>query len=212
LYFSGPKGEEGVPFFLGGTLVYSVYTYLVYGFFMHFNRLYFLYCAGLGLSVYALILLGMEFRTAQVDSWFDQKKTTYIPAIYFLAITALFYFLWLSEDLPALISGILPKNLSEAGLVTNPIHILDLSIVLPAMAISSLQLFRKKAWGYLFFPIMMVFSVIMTVAIGGMMVAMKLKGVSSGLVMAYVFSLMALCNSAVLEWFLRSLKPQPSEF
>jgi hypothetical protein len=200
------KGQKVFRFLLGGTLVYLVYSYVLYGFCMHFNRLFFLYCAGLGLSVYALVLYGAEFQTTKVEAWFNQKKSTQLPASYFLVTTLVFYFLWLSEDVPALLSGTAPKSLAVAGLITNPIHVLDLSIVLPAMALASFQLLRKKPFGYFFFPVMMVFSIIMGAAIGGMTVAMKLKGVTGDLTVAYVFGVGILFNSAVLGLFLRGMK------
>ncbi len=204
--YMAQKGRKVFRFLLGGTLVYLVYSYVLYGFCMHFNRLYFLYCAGLGLSVYSLVLYGMRFQTTKVEAWFNPKKSTKIPAFYFLFTTLVFYFLWLSEDIPALLAGTAPKSLAEAGLITNPVHVLDLSIVLPAMALASFQLLRKKPFGYLFFPIMMVFSIVMGASIGGMMVAMNLKGVTGDLTVAYIFGLMVLLNSTVLVFFLRGIK------
>ncbi len=209
LIFSAFLAQKGKKFFLflqGGILINLVYAYLQYGFFLHFNHFYFLYCAGLGLSVYALVLYGMEFQKARVEAWFNLKKSIKLPALYFLATTLAFYFLWLSEDIPGVISGIAPKTITEAGLITNPVHILDLSIVLPAMVIASLQLLRKKPSGYLFFPIMMSFSIVMSVAIGGMMVAMHLKGVNEDLTAAYVFGVFVILNSTVLGIFLRGMK------
>jgi hypothetical protein len=200
------KGKRIFLFLIGGILVYLVYSYLIYAFYIHFNRLFFLYCAGLGLSVYALVLMAIQLQKAQVETWFSPVRSTALPALYFLATTLVFYFLWLSEDVPALISGIAPKSLAETGLPTNPIHVLDLSIVLPAMALASLQLLWKKPLGYLLFPIMLAFAIVMVAAIGGMMVEMKLKGITSDLTVAYVFGVGVMLNSIVLGLFFKNLK------
>ena len=115
--FLAQKGEKIFLFFQGGILINLVYAYMQYGFFLHFNRFYFLYCAGVGLSVYALVLYGMEFQRAKVESWFNLKKSTKLPSLYFLATTLVFYFLWLSEDIPAVISGIAPKSIDRKSVV-----------------------------------------------------------------------------------------------
>jgi hypothetical protein len=200
------KGKKVYLFMLGGLLVYVAYSYVLYCFCVHFNRLFFIYCAALGFSVYALVLLGMELQADRVESWFNRKTSTTFPALYFLATTAIFYLLWLTEDVPAVFSGVAPKSLAEAGLFSNPVHVLDLSLVLPAMALASLQLWKKKAFGYLFFPVMMAFAIVMGVAILGMMVALHLRGLTSDTLVVYVFAVLILLNSGVLTYFLRSLK------
>ena len=193
-------------FFLEGILGYLVYSFVLYAFCVHFNRIFFLYCAGLGLSVYALALLNLGVGPAEAGKWFDTRPSTKLPGLFFLAVTLIFYLLWLSEDIPAVLSGTGPKSLEEVGLFTNPVHILDLSLVLPAMLIASIQLLRHQTFGYWFFPVMMSFSIVMAVAIGGMVVALKAKGITADLTVAYVFAGMILADSFVLGFFLRSLR------
>jgi len=77
--------------------------------------------------------------------------------------------------IPALIHGTDPVGLSEVGLMTSPVHVLDLSIVLPALALSESSLLRKKTLGYLLTPLLLGFSALMSLAIGGM-IAMYLDG------------------------------------
>ncbi len=189
-----------------GLLVYCAYSYVLYSFCVHFNRLFFFYCAGLGLAVYALILIGTTLSREGLESWFIKEKSTLIPGIYFFVLTMLFYILWLSEDIPATLAGRTPTNLQDVGLVTNPVHVLDLSIVLPAMLIASVALFRKKSCGYLLFPVMMVFSIVMTVGIAGMVVAMKWHGVTGDARMATVCGVVVVFNSLTLCLFLRTLR------
>ena len=44
--------------------------------------------------------------------------------------------LWLSELIPASLSGEVPKSVTDAGLWVNPIHVLDLAVLLPGLASS----------------------------------------------------------------------------
>ncbi len=48
-------------------------------------------------------------------------------------IAGLFAVVWLASIIPALISGLVPQELAETGLVSNPVHVLDLALILPAM-------------------------------------------------------------------------------
>lgn len=47
----------------------------------------------------------------------------------------LFALLWLSELVPATLSGQAASSLEIAGLTMNPIHVIDLSVVLPGRII-----------------------------------------------------------------------------
>lgn len=200
------KGRKIFLLMLAGIFIYSIYSYILYGFCVHFNRLFFAYCAALGFSFYGLALVAGELPGDKVKSWFDTSVPTMLPSVYCMALTGVFYLLWLSEDLPAVWSGTAPKSLSVAGLFTNPVHVLDLSIVLPAMFIASIQLWKKKAWGYLFFPAMMVFSIVMGLAIVGMMLAMNRLGVGGNPGPAGFFGLVILLSVGVLGNFLKTLK------
>ena len=44
----------------------------------------------------------------------------------------LFATLWLREIVPGAVHGVPPRSLVDAGLVANPIHVIDLAMVLPA--------------------------------------------------------------------------------
>ena len=203
--FFAARGLKIFFFFLAGIFIYSIYSYLLYGFCVHFNGFFFVYCAGLGFSFYGLLLLTGEFPADKVKSWFNPSASTLLPAVFFMALTAVFYLLWLSEDIPAVLSGTPPNSLAEAGLFTNPVHLLDLSIVLPAMFIASIQLWRKKPFGYLFFPAMMVFSIVMGVAIVGMMLAMNRQGIGGDSGPVGFFGLTILLSVGVLGNFLKSM-------
>ena len=81
------------------------------------------------------------------------------------AIGAVFAVLWLSEIIPALVRGVPPASLAEGAFVTNPVHVLDLSLVLPLVIASGVSLARRQPFGYAVAPAMLVFNVIMPLAI-----------------------------------------------
>lgn len=207
--FLAARGGRVALLVIGGIFGYLVYSFVLYAFCVHFNSLFFIYTAALGLSGYSLVLVALRLLKERVDIWFDLERPTRFPAL-FLILTALaFYFLWLSEDIPALLHGTHPKSLDEVGLPSNPVHVLDLGLTLPAMFLAGAALLKKKPFGYFFFPVVIVLCAVMAVAIGGMTVMMAQKGVVNDLTITWVFGGMALTDLAVLAYFLRSLRPAP---
>jgi hypothetical protein len=56
----------------------------------------------------------------------------------------IYYPPWLAEVVPALLSGSVPKSIADSGLIANPVHTLDLSIVLPAFMITAVSLYLRR--------------------------------------------------------------------
>ncbi len=144
-----------------GTLLYFVYAYAVYAFALHFNYLFLIYVAVLGLSVYAIVFnLGrMRSMSAKYAGAFKHAAYTLI------GIGSLFGLLWLSEVIPAIAGGTVPKSLQEAGLWVNPIHVIDLALVLPAFIITGVMMLRGSKAGQFFAAPWLAFSVLMGTSI-----------------------------------------------
>lgn len=205
--FLASKGGRIALLVLGGISGYLVYSFVLYCFCVHFNSLFPIYIATLGLSVFSLVLVALRLQKERADIWFDLERPTRFPALYLILTALAFYFLWLSEDIPALLHGTHPKSLDEAGLPSNPVHVLDLGLTLPAMVLAGIALLKKLPFGYFFFPVVMVLCAVMAVAIGGMTVMMVLKGVMNDLTLTWVFGGMFLADLSALAYFLRSLRP-----
>src|SRR6185295_1303389 len=94
------------------------------------------------------------------------KVTLKLTGIYFIALSAVFYFLWLSEIVPAVINNKVPSSLIEVGLFTNPVHVIDISIFLPGMFITGILVLREKPLGYLLAPALLSFFILMDITIG----------------------------------------------
>ena len=82
-------------FIFGGSLLFLIYTFIIYCFTVHFNSLFIVYCALLGLSFYSFIYVFIQsYRKCK-----NQLAVLRLPVKTlrsFLWITALlFYFLWL---------------------------------------------------------------------------------------------------------------------
>ena len=188
----------------GGVLCYLIYTFIIYCFAVHFNRLFVIYCINLGLSFYSFIYFFLKWKQTPV-----RLKSTLLAriiAVYFLIISLGFYFLWLSEIIPSAIQNTIPQSLTDVGLATNPIHVIDLSVILPAFFITSILLFKKKAFGFILVPVFLVFSILMDITIGTLQVIMVQRGIEPGLQVLVLMSILAILSAVLLFYYFKNMK------
>ncbi len=189
-----------------GTLLYVIYTFTIYCFDIHFNRAFIVYCFILGLSFYSFLW----FIYAQVKSpaiiEIGKKSVTNVTGIYFLILLSVFYFLWLSEIIPAIIENTVPKSLKEIGLFTNPIQVIDLSVFLPGIFMTVLLVLKRKPLGFLFTLIMLTFFILMSITISWLAFAMNREGLESDLSVTVVMAALALTSFILLIWNIKNSK------
>jgi len=186
-----------------GALVFLLYNFVVYAMAVHFNALFLAYCGILGGSFYALLGSLSSLSLADVAGAYGRRAPVKTMAAILGLIGLVFAALWLREIVPALISGRTPKSITDAGLITNPIHVLDLSFMLPGLIVTAIQLLRRRAVAFVLAPVLMVFCILMTVAIAGMMVAMSLGNFAADSTMAAFFLASAAGCTALLVRYLR---------
>ncbi len=189
-----------------GAIFYLIYSFVIYSFAVHFNHLFILYCLILGLSFYSFMYFLVSQIKQPIADWFDNKVPTKGIGIYLIAIACVFYLLWLSEIVPAMIAGATPRNIIEMGLLTNPVHALDLSIVLPGIIIVGALLLRRKPLGLLLAPTVLVFMVLMDITIGGLNIVMRARGLEGSYIISTLMAVLALVSILLLVTYLRSIK------
>ena len=191
-----------------GAVFYLAYSYTIYGFGMHFNNLFIAYCLILGLSFYSLLYFVFISRKLNVSAWFSEQISTKSTGVFLIIIAILFYFIWLSEIIPAILINATPKSIIESGLLINPVHVLDIAICLPALLITGIALIKKKTIGYLLAPTMMIFCIFMAIAIAAMVIVMKSKGLEADLVLTIIFGTITLVSTFFLARYLKYLKTE----
>ena len=99
-----------------------------------------------------------------------------------------------------------PAYLAARGyriLPVNPVHVLDLALVLPGMMATSVMLSRRRPAGYLFTVPLLVFSAVMGVAIEAMAAMMALRDIAVPPPMIVVVAGVTLGSLALVVLFLR---------
>jgi hypothetical protein len=170
-----------------GLLLYVIYSYLLYAFFVHFNRLFLVYVSALGLAFWAFVGAACSVSLDRLSSVFDRSRRYAAAALYLMASGVLFAALWLSDIVPAVAAGTAPDDVVEVGLPVNPIHVLDLAFVLPAMIVTSVLLWKRSPFGVLFAVPLMTFAAAMGAAIIGMSVVMSGRGLAEPTAVVVMF-------------------------
>ena len=171
-YYS--KGSFRASLVWVGTLLYFLYAYIVYSLAVHFNDLFLVYVTILGLTSYALVFSIDRLRS--YDATFPGSPVRKLAGYTLAAIGGLFALLWLSEVVPAAIQREVPQSVVDAGLWVNPIHVIDLAVVLPAFVITGYMTVRGDRSGMFFVGPWLVFSALMGASIVAAMILMSADG------------------------------------
>lgn len=188
-----------------GVLLYLLYAYSIYAFDVHFNSLFLVYVAILGLSFYALVdgVIQMHFNDLQAS--FSANPLARVVSVFFLILGIVFCLLWLREDVTALVTGVIPPSVTEANLPTNPVHILDVGLYLPAMLITAVLLWRKKLLGFLLAGPLLVFSALMGTAILSIFLVTGSQGMPTSVGIEVFFALIIVISLVLSVLYIREV-------
>ena len=192
-------------FILSGTIFYILYSFFIYSFGVHFNNLFLFYCSILGISLYTFILIISELNRMDVQNWFSNTIPVRSIGIYFIFIALMFYLLWLKDIVPAIMSNTIPKSVSDYNLLVNPVHVIDIGIVLPALIITAILLIRKHRLGMVLTPAFLVFIIILTISLIAMVIMLKIKGINDETAVAGIFIILAIISTILLSLFMKSI-------
>lgn len=190
----------------GGVVFYLIYTYTIYCFALHFNRLFIVYCLILGLCFYGFVYYLYALSKENVKEWFKEKLAVKFTGIYFIVIAILFYALWLMQVIPPVLANTIPKDIKDIGLLVNPVHVIDLSVCLPALFITGVLLLKRHNLGFILTPVMLMFCIIMDITIGVLAFMMREKGMSDDVMVIVIMALLTVLSSVLLVQNLRALK------
>jgi hypothetical protein len=205
------RGGRITSFIFGGTLFYILYSFVIYAFGVHFNRLFLLYCLILGLSFYLFVIFLHQLGRSDVGSWFGPGTPVRPLGIFMIAVAAIFYLLWFKDTVPAILQNTVPSTVSDYGLLVNPVHVIDMAIALPGLLITAILLMKKHRLGYILTPVLMVFVIILAVALAAMVVVLKLKNISEDASIAATFVVLAGISGLFLVLFLKNLAPHKQQ-
>jgi hypothetical protein len=163
-----------------GVLVYSLYSFAIYAFGVTFNALFLVYVIVLGLSAYAFVIGLASIAPVRVKEAFSPKVDIRATWMVLVGVAVLFSVKWLSEDVPAILGGTAPQSLIDAGLPTNPVHVIDMALVLPAVFVTGVLLSKRHAWGFLLTPVLLTTLVLLAAGIACLLTVLQVREVVGG--------------------------------
>jgi hypothetical protein len=187
-----------------GILTYIVYTYAIAAFNVRFNQMFLVYVALLGFSIYTLIFGIVYTDLAKIKALFEEKTPVKTVSTFLAVLAMLFYFLWLRELVPSLIKGTVPKSITDSGLPTNAVHVLDMAWMLPVMLMTAVWLRQKQPVGYTLAGILLTFIFIMGLALISMTAFMKRLNQPVEMEIIAFFGMMSTASLFVLIWYLKN--------
>lgn len=139
-----------------GLLLFTAYSYVIYSMAVHVGRLSLVWMAVLGLSTYAGLgllrsLLGSPARELAGGG------PVRGAAAYLVVVASLLALVWLRELVPAAWAGTPVPSAAALGLPSNPVHTMDLAVLLPAVVLTGILLPGRRPAALVAAPALLVF-------------------------------------------------------
>lgn len=151
---------------LTGTLAYFLYTYTSYTFYSMYNPLFLIYVALMSLCLFSFTLTFMSIDVSQIKSSFKNTFPVKFIASFLLFIGGFMGLMWIGMIINPLLDGTHPKELQHY--TTLVIQAMDLGFVIPTAILAAILLLKKKPYGYILSPIIIIKGVMMLTAMTAM--------------------------------------------
>lgn len=189
-----------------GALAFMTYIWASIGLQAAFNQFFLGYVALFALSLFTFVggVVTTDPETVAPALVGRLSERLYAGFLAFVALGLAF--LWLSEVVPATITGTTPLLVEEVGPQAMASHFLDLSVVVPALLVASVWLWQGRPWGYVLAGVGVVFGAILAPTLTLATVLLLVAGDVSVPLVAVVFTILpALVAAALAVNFVRVL-------
>ena len=187
-----------------GCLAFTTYNYAIYAFTIHFGPLFLPWVAVLGLSTHALLGGAAALDTAAAKNWFAGRALA-LTGWLLVVLATFFALVWLSEIVPDLVAGNPSSSALEYHVPTNPVHVLDLAIYLPAVFATGFLLLRRHPAGYASAPGALVFLVLTCIPIVMTPWIADARSHAAGWAVMLPIGILLVATTSLLVWTLRSV-------
>lgn len=186
-----------------GTLGFLSYNFLIYTFAVRFNAMFPAYCAVLGLSFYGLMAVREFLSPDDVARTWSPGAPRRSMALVFLLVAVTAAAGELKEIAVAIHSGQAPPSVTETGQFTNPIHVLDLCFLLPALVIAAVLLLRRKEKGFVLAPVLSVVLILISLEVTTIVLLLVRQGLAADFSPALSFVAVGGLVTVLLAWYFR---------
>ena len=203
-FYYANKGSFRGKIILTGTLGYFLYTFMSYTFLWMYNQFFIIYVMLMSLSLFAFILALMSFDMENIDSNFNEELPVKFLGGFQIFLGFAIGMLWLGKIVPSIFNGAVPVGLEHY--TTLVIQGMDLGIVVPAEILSGILLIKRKPFGYLLSPVLIIKGIAMLTCISAMMINMALNSVNMSIGEIVIFPMFSLLAVLCLIILLKNTK------
>ena len=182
---------------------FLLYDYGMYALAVRWQPLFLAYLGLFGLSLYGTIVGFTRTDPVLISPGPETRVPRRSVAAYLFGVALVVGAVWLSEEIGATARGTTPKSVLEFESPTNIVHVFDLAIVLPAMAIAGVMLLQRKPWGFVLSGVLLVKAATIGLWVLAMMWFMAGAGYPVVVPQLGLFSLLTVLG-AYLSWLLLS--------
>lgn len=144
-----------------GALAFMTYVWASIAGQVSFNEFFLGYVVLFALSLFTLIRGTVNADAAAIRRTLDGELSSRLYAGFLALVAVGLAFLWLSEIVPATLAGTAPLILEELGPQAAHTYLLDLGVVVPALAITAVRLRQERTWSYVFTGVLLVMATIL---------------------------------------------------
>ncbi|WP_411964272.1 hypothetical protein [Haloferax sp. YSMS24] len=189
-----------------GALAYMTYMWASIGLQVAFNQFFLGYVALFSLSLFTFVGGVVTTDADEVAETLVGRLAERVYAGFLLLVAVGLASLWLSELVPATLTGTTPLLVAEVGPQAMVSHFIDLSVVVPALGLASLWLWQRRPWGYVLAGVGVVFGAVLAPALTLGTFLLATGGAVTVPLVAVVFTIIpALVAAALAVNFVRVL-------
>jgi hypothetical protein len=139
-----------------GMLLYTLYNYVFYLFGAAFNALFLVYVALVVCSGFGLGSGLAEADAPALARKFRARTPARSVAAYLIGFAILLGGMWTALSLTFLFTGVVPAAITQTGHPTGVVFATDLTLLVPGLLVGGVLLYRRRPWGYVVAPIVLI--------------------------------------------------------
>jgi hypothetical protein len=206
LYLSG-KGLLKGHLLLTGTFGYFLYayaSYASYSFLSMYNSLFLVYVLLMSASFLAFTLAMMSFVISKLPLFFTEKLPVKLVGSFLLFASFVFGMMWLGKIVYPLMNHTPPEGIEHY--TTLVIQALDLGFVVPIGTIAGILLMRRRSFGYLLGPVIIIKEITLLTALSAMILLQIQAGVEISPAVVVLVLILNLSVVYLLVLILKNIK------
>jgi len=143
------RDSKKAQLFWMGSLWYMIYTYMFYMYGATFNYFFLIYVVLFTLSTYVLIFALVKTDPQEISQMFSTRTPTKFISGFMVFFGIMLGMMWTALSMSFIFTGEVHQSITQTGHPTGVVFAADLSLLIPALILSAILLWKCSPWGYI---------------------------------------------------------------